>query len=257
MKMKKYTALGLGAIMAIGITVSSFSVISADNGLGHRSAVVKTVSYYDDYEGVTTASVNLRRSATSSSTKIMTIKKGTVVEVEEKASNGWYRVEYRDREGYVSPKYLNVYDSEYQKIDKKGTTTQKITLRAGATTLSSKRTVLAKGTKVEVEAKTSNGWYKVEYRGMEGYIQAKYIKFTTTTTTGYTYTELDDYDGITKVSTTMKSKASTTSTNLGTLPKGARVEVEGKTSNGWYKVEYRDRDVYVQAKDIKLVPDYD
>ncbi len=187
MNLKKYAAMGLGAIMAMGITLSSFSAVSADNNVAPRSAVMTTASHhnnhhnyygnhYDDYEGVITSNVNVRAKASTKSTKVGYLKKGAVVEIERKASNGWYKIEYRHMEGYISPKYVTVYNDEYREIDKKGTTTAKVTVRAGASTKATKRGTLAKGTRVEVESKTSNGWYKIEYRGGEGYVQAKYIK---------------------------------------------------------------------------------
>ena len=165
MKMKKYMAMGLGAIMAVGIAVSGVLPVSAvnnnENDAKLATAVTMAARDYDDYEGVIKSSTTFRSKATSNSRKITTLKKGAVVEVERKASNGWYRVEYRDIEGYVSPKNIKIYDSEYRDVEKKGTVTSNVNMRLGASTLSKKVTYLKKGTVIKIESKTSNGWYKI------------------------------------------------------------------------------------------------
>lgn len=261
MKMKKYMAMGLGAIMAVGIAVSGVLPVSAvdnkaTNNAQPATAVTMAARDYDDYEGVIKSNTTLRSKATSSSRKITTLKKGAVVEVERKTSNGWYRVEYRDIEGYVSPKSIKIYDSEYRDVEKKGTVTSNVNMRLGASTLSKKVTYLKKGAVIDIESKTSNGWYKIEYKGRDGYISQKYAKIGTNKK-GYTYREMDDYDGITTAKLTLRRSPSSSSTKITSIPKGARVEVEGKTSNGFYRVEYRDIEGYVSSKYIKLVRDYD
>lgn len=261
MKMKKYMAMGLGAIVAMGLVVSGFlpsSAVSNTKGNNTQSVVSAATIDYDDYEGVIKSNVNLRARATSNSTKITNIKKGSVVEIEGRASNGWYRVEYRDREGYISSKYVTVYDSEYIDIDKKGTITSNVNMRLGASSKSKKVDYLKKGAVIEIESKTSNGWYKIEYKGRDGYISQKYAKIGTSgNNKNYTYKELDDYDGITTAKVNLRKSPSSSSTKITSIPKGKIVEVEGKTSNGWYRVEYRDIEGYVSSKYIKLVRDYD
>ena len=88
MKMKKYMAMGLGAIMAVGIAVSGVLPVSADNNTNNAqpaTAVTMAARSYDDYEGVIKSNTTLRSKATSNSRKITTLKKGAVVEVERKA----------------------------------------------------------------------------------------------------------------------------------------------------------------------------
>lgn len=260
MKMKKYMSMGLGAMMAVGIVVSGILPVSAesDNLNGkQQTAITRTASYYDDYEGVIKSNVNLRTRATSSSKKIMNIKKGSVVEIEGRATNGWYRVEYKDIEGYISSKYVTVYNSEYREIDKKGTITSNVNMRLGASSMTKKLAYIKKGAVIKIEATTSNGWYKIEYNGRDGYISQKYAKIGTNNKKDYTYREIDDYNGIATSKVNLRKGPGTSSAKILSIPKGAVVEVEGKTSNGWYKVEYRDIEGYVSAKYIKLVPDYD
>ena len=158
----------------------------------------------------------------------------------------------------LKEKNIKIYDSEYRDVEKKGTVTSNVNMRLGASTLSKKVTYLKKGTVIKIESKTSNGWYKIEYKGRDGYISQKHAKIgTNTNKKDYTYREMDDYDGITTAKLTLRRSPSSSSTKITSIPKGARVEVEGTTSNGFYRVEYRDIEGYVSSKYIKLVRDYD
>ena len=202
MKMKKYMAMGLGAIMAVGIAVSGVLPVSAvnnnENDAKLATAVTMSARDYDDYEGIIKSNTTLRSKATSNSRKITTLKKGAVVEVERKASNGWYRVEYRDIEGYVSPKNIKIYDSEYRDVEKKGTVTSNVNMRLGASTLSKKVTYLKKGTVIKIESKTSNGWYKIEYKGRDGYIsipKGARVEVEGKTSNGFYRVEYRDIEG--------------------------------------------------------------
>ena len=90
MKMKKYMAMGLGAIMAVGIAVSGVLPVSAvnnnENDAKLATAVTMSARDYDDYEGIIKSNTTLRSKATSNSRKITTLKKGAVVEVVSDAS---------------------------------------------------------------------------------------------------------------------------------------------------------------------------
>ncbi|WP_089772013.1 SH3 domain-containing protein [Ruania alba] len=54
----------------------------------------------------TTAPLNLRQRATASSTRLATLPRGAKVTSIYRASNGWYKVTYRGRTGYVSHRYV-------------------------------------------------------------------------------------------------------------------------------------------------------
>ena len=56
--------------------------------------------------GVTTANVNLRKGASTSTSIITTIKKGSKVTIVDKSISGWYKVKYSNKTGYVSSQYI-------------------------------------------------------------------------------------------------------------------------------------------------------
>ena len=59
-------------------------------------------------KGVTTANLNFRKSASTSSLVINTIPKNTTVEILEQLSSGWYKVKYKGLTGYVSGSYVSI-----------------------------------------------------------------------------------------------------------------------------------------------------
>ena len=59
-------------------------------------------------KGVTTANLNLRVKASTSSKIITTIPKGKTIEIVEKLNSGWYKVNYNGKTGYVSSKYVRL-----------------------------------------------------------------------------------------------------------------------------------------------------
>ena len=65
MKMKKYMAMGLGAIMAVGIAVSGVLPVSAvnnnENDAKLATAVTMVARDYDDYEGVIKCNIKLKK----------------------------------------------------------------------------------------------------------------------------------------------------------------------------------------------------
>ena len=46
---------------------------------------------------VTTSSLNVRANASTNSSRIGSLKKGTIVEIENISSNGWYKIKYKKR----------------------------------------------------------------------------------------------------------------------------------------------------------------
>ncbi len=56
--------------------------------------------------GTTTANVNLRKGASTSTNIITTIKKGSKVTIVDKSISGWYKVKYSNKTGYVSNQYI-------------------------------------------------------------------------------------------------------------------------------------------------------
>ena len=99
-------------------------------------------------KGVTTANLNLRVEASTSSKIITTIPKGQTIEIVEKLNSGWYKVNYNGKTGYVSSSYVSINGSTENKpsiVTEKGVTTANLNLRVKASTSSKIITTIPKG----------------------------------------------------------------------------------------------------------------
>lgn len=94
---------------------------------------------------------------------------------------GWYKISYNGLTGYVSFDYIRVNNTagdnntnstvKYGKVVNIST---KLNVRKSASTSSSIIGTLNNNTKVTILEKT-NGWYKISYNGIVGYVSASYI----------------------------------------------------------------------------------
>ena len=147
------------ALTLVGTTVAGGMAIGAESA---DAATVKS--------GYTTTSVNLRKSASTKSARLTTIKKGQKITI-LKTSGNWLKVKYDGKTGYVYKTYVN---KQFTTKDYSGKFTLKTNLnvRKGPGTSFVKAGTLKKGTVVTVKGKTSNGWYTITYKGSTRYISA-------------------------------------------------------------------------------------
>jgi uncharacterized protein YgiM (DUF1202 family) len=134
------------------------------------TATKKTVRYVD----VTT--LNLRAKASTSSTVVKKLTRGTAVTYQGSVSkSGWVKVTASGKTGYVDSHYLAsskaaaLYALKYVDV-----TT--LNLRAKATTSSSVVAKLHENKAVQPLAGVSKGWQKVSVSGKTGYVTSKYLR---------------------------------------------------------------------------------
>lgn len=201
--------------------------------------------------GQTTAQLNVRTGASTKYAKIGSLSKGAKVEVVSKLSNGWYKIKYNGSYGYVSGSYVKLdsqqpQPGEDEKVIATGNTTGSLNVRSGPSSNYSKLGTLAKGTKVEVVERYSNGWYKIKYKGSYGYVSGAYVSLDGSKgeviATGKTTAGLN-----------VRSGAGTGYKKIGHLNKGSKVEIVTKLSNGWYKIKYNSSYGYVSGDYVKLI----
>ena len=134
---------------------------------------------------VTATSLNVRSGAGTKYSIIGSLKKGTSVSVISE-SNGWSKINYNGKNGYVSSKYLcnentssnNSSSNETIKY-KKVVTATSLNFRSGPSTTSSKIGSIKEGTEVGVISE-SDGWSKISYNGKIGYVSSQYLGDKTT-----------------------------------------------------------------------------
>lgn len=138
-------------------------------------------SYFDgSYTVYTTASVNMRAGASTSTSVIATLSKGTQLKALGKNGN-FYLVKNDDgHQGYVSSSYLTKTKvNGSSSTSSSSSSTKKVTasyvnMRAGGGLSYDVLKVLPRGTKVKV-LYVGNYWTRVEYNGTKGWIKNIYL----------------------------------------------------------------------------------
>ena len=133
-----------------------------------------------------------------------------------------------------------------------------VSLRKGPGTSYARLSVLKKGTKVNIVAKSSNGWYKIKYKGNYNYIYSKYVTLTKNNDT----TKKDDVaysnTGVANHAVYVRKGASTSFAKLGTLNKNDKVTIVAKSATGnWYKIKFNNGYGYVSAQYINITKNND
>lgn len=123
---------------------------------------------------VTTAStsLNVRSSATTSSSIVAVLQKGNYVTLLEQ-SGSWWRVEYADgRYGYCHGDYITPVSGTVARV---ATQSTGLNVRSGAGTSYARVGYLEKGENVIVLS-SSNGWSRILYHGSKtGYASSQYL----------------------------------------------------------------------------------
>ncbi|WP_434793959.1 hypothetical protein TPDSL_05040 [Terrisporobacter petrolearius] len=208
-------------------------------------------------KGATTANLNLRKSASTSSSIIETIPKNTTVEVIDKSTSGWYKVKYKGNTGYVSKDYVKLNgsgsdDNTPPSSSEKGATTANLNLRKSASTSSSIIATIPKNTTIEIVSKSNSKWYKVKYKGNTGYVSKDYVKLNGSSSNNETPSTPSSEKGVTSANVNFRKSASTSSSIIATIPKNTTIEIVNKSNSKWYKVKYKGNTGYVSKDYVKL-----
>ncbi len=229
--------------------------------------------------------LNMRNGASTSYRIIAKINNGTEVEVISE-SNGWSKVKYDGRIGYVSSEFLqdinNNEDKENETLQtqpqaNEEENTQKIipdvvndaksyktkivkatslNVRSGASTSHGIIGSLKQNEVVEVISE-SNGWSKIKFKGKEAYVSSAYLKNNDEVIKPEVKPEVKPETSKTKIvkatSLNVRSGASTSHGIIGSLKQNEVVEVISE-SNGWSKIKFKGLDGYASSKYLK---DYD
>ena len=204
--------------------------------------------------GTTTTSLNVRKSPSASATKLGTLGKNAKVDIVAKVSNGWYKIKYNGGYGYISGSYVKTSTTQEETTETAytatGTTKNSLNVRKGAGTSYDKLGSLKKGAKVDIVAKTSNGWYKIKYNKDFGYVSGSYVTIGSSTPTTPTTGETE-YTA--NYNLKVRAAASTSSKQIGSVKKGAKVEIVAKTTNNaWYKIKYNNGYGYIAAQYVTV-----
>lgn len=133
---------------------------------------------------VTADSLRLRSEAGTGSETLDIAPKGAEVVVEQDAGDGWYKVTYGDKAGYMSGEWLRITLADGTVIEAEPTppaeepeqqrgliTADVLNVRAEPSTDSEKVGSLKAGMVVDIVSDLGDGWYQIE----SGYIFAEYV----------------------------------------------------------------------------------
>ena len=122
-----------------------------------------------------TTTVNVRASDSELAEKLGKVTGGTRLQVQEVRLNGWSKVVFEDKEGYIKSEFLNMEESVagLQAIGTVTATTN-INVRTSASQESASLGILAGGSSVELFANEGE-WCKVSYEGRVGYVKSEFV----------------------------------------------------------------------------------
>lgn len=129
-------------------------------------------------------SITLRVSDSTNAKEIRQIPLGAAVSFMENAANGFYKVSYNGSTGYALASYLSVDPYDHYVASTTASTVwagkvvrcnDYITLRRIPSTKGEEITKIPLGSIVTVYSGAENGFYYINYDGMEGYALAGYI----------------------------------------------------------------------------------
>ena len=194
-----------------------------------------------------TSDIVVRELASTSSKQVSTLSQGTVVNVVEKLTNNWYKIDLNDGYGYaiIEDKSDDKPDDKPDtKISMIGVTTTSLNVRTEPDTSISTNIigVLSQDTKIEIVEEV-NDFYKIKYKGQYAYVAKSYV-------TVKQNTKLDKVADL-KLTTdiVVRELASDTSDVIFTLKQGTKVTVIENFLNGWYKIYVNNTYGYINTKD--------
>ncbi|MFD0827010.1 SH3 domain-containing protein [Neobacillus sp. M.A.Huq-85] len=201
---------------------------------------------------------NLYTSVGKAFSKAGQIPKGTIISTSKKVGD-WYEIKYNGKSGYADSNDFSKYSLPTEENLNESGDYLAITdgvLRVYPDDSSNLLSTIPKGTKLSPSAKTSNGWFKVTYNGMTGYINEGTIQkaedlppvkedSSEAPIAKATYVILAELN--------LRESNDKASKSLDVIPKGTIVTPASLTSDGWYKVSYDGKTGYVFGKYLQQV----
>jgi uncharacterized protein YvpB len=118
---------------------------------------------------VDATSLNVRSGPGTNYSRIGSLAQGSSVQVMERLANGWYKINYNGKTGYVSAQYIKTNEKLYR------VNATSLIVRKGPGTNYGRIGSLKNGSVLNVIHKESNGWYKISYNGGTGYVSGDYV----------------------------------------------------------------------------------
>ncbi|MEG1310376.1 MAG: SH3 domain-containing protein [Romboutsia sp.] len=198
-------------------------------------------------------SVNFRSGPSTSNSSIGKLNKGVEVGFISE-SNGWSKISYNGKIGYMSSQYLsnknNTPSTDNTDNSIKSTkivNTNSVNFRSGPSTSNSSIGKLNKGVEVGFISE-SNGWSKISYNGKIGYMSSQYLSNKNSTpSTDNTDNTVKLTKIVSESSVNFRSGPGTSYSKISTLSIGTEVGFISE-SNGWSKISYNGKIGYMSSQ---------
>ena len=124
----------------------------------------------------TTTTVNVRNSDSEQADKLGKVSGGTKLQLLEQRPNGWTKVDYEGKEGYIKSEFLQTVESAAgAETIGTVTATTNINVRASASETADRLGVLSGGDSADLIG-TEGDWSKIKYNGQIGYVKSEYVQ---------------------------------------------------------------------------------
>lgn len=158
--MKKVSALIFSVIFMVAVFI-----IPLDTYAANADSIAGKIS-------ISSGKLNIRKSASTDSKVVKTLKKGKYITLISKSGSWWY-VEYaKGKYGYCYSSYIKTVESNAAKVNIQSGS---LNVRSGAGTSYSKKATLSKND-VVIVISTKGNWKRILYNGRKtGYVNANYL----------------------------------------------------------------------------------
>lgn len=198
----------------------------------------------------TTTYVNFRTQPSTSAPIHELMGPGVKVNVLANSVNGWTKVSYNGRTGYLFSDYVSSTTATpapapapapaVDQVVGTAKTVYAVNHRAGAGTNTGILQVVPQGATVNLLSGDVNGWTKVSYNGKTGYINTPYLQSTTASTPAKS-------TATTVYAVNFRSGPSTAYGVFQVVPQGATVNVLAASSGGWTKVSFNGNTGFISS----------
>ena len=200
---------------------------------------------------VTASALNMRSEPSTGSSVLATVPRGTVVLVTE-TLDGWYKVSYQGKTGYMSKDYVSVSAEAAGSFGTGAVKGTYVNVRSGPGLTYGVIGTVNTGDSFAVTG-VSGDWYKVDYKGAAGYINSSYLSVggsgtsVSSTPAPQTQSGTQTTGVITGSYVRMRSGPGTNYSILGTYNSGTKMTITGQ-SGDWYAVTYGGMTGYVNKQ---------
>lgn len=219
---------------------------------------------------------NLRDGATTKSNIVGTLKNGEFLKRTATGSNGWSRLIYNGKTVYAITSYLTTdknYKTEiissvsdgFEPASGKVTAKEETNLRAEPNTNSTIVATIKNGEFVTRVGVSPSGWTRLIYNGQTVYAKSSLLTTEIISRPSVSSEENPVSDGFSAASGRVTAKSETnlrTAPNVDnsevvyTLKRGEFVELTGKSSKGWSKLNYNGQTVYAVSSYLLTEDEY-